>query len=767
MAITNKKTVKFTGRVVRKVFGDSADFRIYAMDVPEEQIQEQNLKKTKYGSVAILGSLHELGDGLEYSVEATEENGRNGYSYRVINITRNRPQNAQDFHYFLNEILTPLQAEAIWNAYPDFVQRVIDNRLDDIDLSKLHNIGVVRFTEIKEKIINNYALAELIQEFKGLLSMSVIRQIYNRYASVQAVREALKKDPYKCLCQLSGIGFKTADSIIQEFEKEKVIEFDYELKTSKQRCLAATMYLLEENETNGNTRMGIVELRSQIIKFVPACSDKFVEAIKDDLIYYDKEKLVISLKTTYNTEKYISEKVKEALKINREWETDTSKYGVVDGFELTDEQKKLTQLICKNQIMILNGSAGVGKSATTQSAINMCKDLDKTFLLLAPTGRASKVLAEYTKEKASTIHRGLDYNPTIPGGWGYNEENQLPYDFVICDEFSMCDIFLFKHLIEAIDFTQTKLLLVGDNAQIPSVSAGNLLHDFMNSKVIPMVTLDKVFRYASGGLLKVATDIRKGNKYLNGLTSVMTSFGEDYTFINCPDEKLIDNVVALYKKILSEEFQKKRNINISIEDVQVITSKNVGDYGTIALNNRLQKIANKNYGSNTFFKVGETVYYEGDLVLQTANNYHAKIYLDEMEVSDVFDCYDEYGFNKKEKETLITNGETGKITSINTKEQYLIINFDGVEVMYFRNDMQNVSLGYSLTTFKAQGSGIKIPIIITPRSHIFMENNNLLYVALTRTKMICFHLSTPDTINMCLPKKANFIRNTFMKDLLN
>ena len=191
--MANAKIVEFTGTVVRKVWGDdSSGFRIFAMDVDADIVSKLGLKKTKYGNVAIQGNLHELGESLDYQIKAEETNGKNGYSYKVINISRNRPKNAEDMYLFLKEILTPEQANAMWKAYPDIVQRVIDGNTDDIDLSKTYGIKEARFEVIKRKIIENYALAEMVIEFKGLLSMAMIQKLYVAYTSVKTLKTKLK-----------------------------------------------------------------------------------------------------------------------------------------------------------------------------------------------------------------------------------------------------------------------------------------------------------------------------------------------------------------------------------------------------------------------------------------------------------------------------------------------------------------------------------------------------------------------------------------------
>ena len=154
--MANAKIIEFTGTIVRKIWEDAeSSFRIYATDVKPDEISKLGLKRTKYGNVAIQGVLHELGEGLDYQIKAEETMGKNGYSYKVINISRNRPKNAEDMYLFLKEILTPEQARIMYQAYPDIVQRVIDDKLDDINLSKTCGIKHARFEVIKRKIIEN------------------------------------------------------------------------------------------------------------------------------------------------------------------------------------------------------------------------------------------------------------------------------------------------------------------------------------------------------------------------------------------------------------------------------------------------------------------------------------------------------------------------------------------------------------------------------------------------------------------------------------
>lgn len=746
----NEKQHKFKGVVIRCTY-NTPDYKVYAMDV--SKIDYPDIKQNKYNNVSILGELSELTLGVEYEVTAEEQANKYGTSYKVINIKRDIPTTAEGTYLFLSEILTDNQAKVLVEHYPDIIQKVKNNDLADIDLSKLKGIGEKTFEKVKDKIITNYCLMELVIEFKNVLSMSIIKRIYDRYSSIDKLKEKLKEQPYTTLTRISRIGFKTADSIILQLQKENIIDFGFDIKTSPDRCLSCLLHLLEENENEGHTKMNLADLRKKCMNIVPACSEHFVDVIKNDNIYYNKDNMEVSLRYTYETERYIADAILSNLNCaNNVWEFDTEKHRKIGEFELSDEQMQILNVICKNNIAILNGFAGAGKTASTQGIINMLKCNNKSFMLMSPTGRAAKVLHENTNEPASTIHRGLGYMP--PDVWTYNEYNKLHSDVIIVDEFSMVDIWLFKKLLEAIDFNHTKLLMIGDNAQLPSVSCGNLLHDFMEANIIPTVTLNEIFRYSSGGLMRVATDTRCCKSYLmKDMKNKATTFGDnqDYMFIDLASELIPKNVVALYKKLLDN--------GSSIEDIQVLTAKNVGGCGSVELNHMIQKVANPNYGSEVNMKVGDTTYYEGDLILQCVNNYKAELDIRHLDSESLIGFY-----NDDIPTAFVANGETGIIKEIyNT---YIIADFNGIYVKYYRNDMNMVKLGYAISIHKSQGGGFKKVILCTPQSHDFMLNSNLLYVGLTRMKEKLYHLGTLQTVNHAVKRKANLIRHTFMQNLL-
>lgn len=741
--------VEFEGTVDRLIYNnEESDFYIYAMDVDKQKYPD--IKFTKYGNVTICGKMTDLSLTLPYKIEATEEDGKYGPQYVVKTISVIKPKSGEQVYAFLREILTSNQANEIYKNYPNIINLVESNQADKtIDINKLHGIGKKTYIKIKEKIENNIMLFDLVAELGGAITISVIRKLYDEYGSIDLVRKKLRTEPYDSLTRISGIGFIKADAILLDIERNKIINFGFDLKTSAKRCKACMKYYLEENQNNGNTKMDLRDLRQQVVKLVPQCSEHYVSCLRTDDFYYNKEDFSVALRKTYETEVIIAEAIKTANTNPRIWDFDWKSYQNAGEYPLTDEQIRALECICNNNIMILNGFGGSGKSATSSMIIKMLEDNNTSYVLFAPTGRAAKVLSDYTEKPAATIHRGLGYSF---GEWGYNEDYKLPYKVVLIDEFSMTDIFLFKHVIDAVDFSCTKLIMVGDSAQLPSVGPGNLLHDFIRSGIIPTVTLNKIFRYADGGLMKVATDVRNSERYLDSTKEKLTTFGDDYCFIQSSNGNITKEAVALFYRLL------KTN---SVEDILILTAYNKGSCGTIEINDQLQKIVNKNYGSDVCMHCGERLFLKDDIVIQTSNNYKALVYTgkDYKYISEV-----DIEENTGEKLTFVPNGMTGKILGIN--EKFAIINFDGVNVIYTKTDMNDVALGYSISIHKSQGGSCKNIILLTPSSHEFMLNSNLIYVGLTRMKEKCYHLGNLQSINRAIRKKENYNRNTFMYSLL-
>jgi exodeoxyribonuclease V alpha subunit len=746
---TDTKILDFKCTPERLVY-NSDDFKIYGCSV--NSFEYPDVKINKYQNCSLKGNMQELNLGVEYTVKAKEITDKYGVGYHVINIKREKPTTLASTRVFLNEILTQKQADTLLSAYPDIVDRIINDDLDDIDLSKTKWIKEYTFNVIKRKVIENFKLADLVEEFRGLFSLSIIKKIYDKYPSVEKIKEVIRTEPYECLCRLSGIGFKTADGILLQLEQESkeckdknktpILFFGFDLKTSYQRAKACVDYLLNENENSGNTYMKVGELKKQFEILVPEAVNNLPAILKgDNNVVFDRESLTVCRKETYATEKYIAAKIKEGLSINTEWDCDYTRFQSLDGFDLTEEQCKTSEYMCKHNLVMLVGYGGAGKSSSTKAFVDMLRCYDKSFLLLAPTGKAAKVLSGFTGEDAMTIHRGLGYMP--PSEWQFNKDNPITQDVVIVDEFSMVDVSLFRHLLEAINFNRTKLLLIGDDAQIPSVGAGNVLYDLLCYSKIPTVTLNKIFRYGKGGLSTVATDTRTGTQYLDKTQTGMQSFGEDqsYVFIPMTQDKIVNYTVKLYKMLLDRGY--------NMEDIAVLSSYNVGDYGTVVLNKKIQDAINPNPDAKIQF--GDLEFRTDDIVINITNNYKAILYNEE--------------YIDENNTVFIANGESGKVVKI--LKNAMVIDYSGTLVYCTKGSMKNVRLGYSISCHRSQGAQYQVVIIITPRSHTYSLNANLLYVGISRAKKQCYHIGEIRTVEYALKKKENFQRHTMLQTFLS
>jgi exodeoxyribonuclease V alpha subunit len=740
MSNNTNKQIEFVGRVERQLYS-SEDYKMYSVFVERDKYPD--IKFTIYGTATIGGNLHSLTPGVEYLIKATEKNGNKGYLYNVINIRKTDLKTEGDVYDFLQEILTFRQASELYKHYPQIVELVMNGEADQkVDLSKLNGIKEYTFEKIKDKIVENFVLYDLIGEYGGILTMGMMKKLYEKYPSIQKIKSELKNKPYKCLVNLSRVGFKTADTMLLKLEKEGKLEFSSDLKTSKDRCMACMTWILEDSEQNGNTKMSIPELRKIVMKITPACAHHFVDCINGNKdIYYSKETMDIALMSTYRTEEFIAKDL--VRRLNSEiniWNYDIEKYRCVDGINLSDEQMGLLDSVCKNKITVLTAPGGCGKSFSTQALINMLKDNSLSFILASPTGKAAKKLADYTKEKAQTIHRTLGF---ANGEFTYNEEHPLVADVLLLDEVGMTDIWLFVQLLKAIP-DSTRIVLVGDAFQLNSVGCGALLRDLIATDFIPQVNFTKVFRMGEGGVLTACTYTRQNKKFIteNKLTQIGTD--KSYTFIPATSQDINKKILQLYIKLL-EKYDSK--------DITVISSYNVGENGCLALNQLLQPIANPNSKSGKYITVKQDKedvrFYIGDSVIMTVNNYRSRIYM---------------GGMITEEECLICNGDQGVVKEIDNNG--VVIDFDGVDIYYSKGELQPLKHSFAISCHRMQGSQNKIIIFCAPSSHMFFLNNNIVYTAISRAEKMVYHFSDERTLNAAIKKSDNKKRQTMLERLL-
>lgn len=730
------------GYVTGQPFFESGSYKMYGFIPNDEYLGKVVL--SDYGNVTIKGELPTLIEGKEYEIEVEYEKKGKYESYIVKRFVNNpMDMNKNQAFSFLSEIIGANLAKNILNIYPEFIQMVIQNKKNDIDVLKIKGVKEKSLNRIIEKINQNIMFFNIINEYKEYeLTLTQIQKIYKMYSSFELLKQKMNENPYRCLCSIGGIGFKTADT--------KIINKDRSLITSKYRMIECVLHILNENEKNNcHTWIKTSELYSKCSNLTPQCMEQFEQVLEtNDLIYYDKTNKRVAKKQTYFAEKEIAERLLSIASDPKALNIDYTKYNKTDEFELTKEQMLSMKYACKYNLFVLAGFAGSGKTASTKALLNMLDDNHYSYALFAPTGKAAKNFFQNTNRTASTIHRGLGYNPTL--GFNYNENNKLPCDFVIVDEATMIDVFLMKSLLRAIDEQRTKLIFICDPAQIPSVGCGNCIQDIINSNMFPVIFLDKVFRYKDGGLAKIATDTRKGKQFLN--KDSVQKFGVDFIFVQSSKDTLTEKIVSAYQKL--------QNKGGTIDDIVILSSYNVGEFGTYKINSLIQDLVNPSNGELeiSYIKDKNTINFRvNDKVMQTTNNYQAPIFIGEGQL------------NKEVETTVVFNGDEGKVVKIgqyNKGIRYMVVDFDGQLVLYKGDDIRDLILSYAISAHKSQGSGYKYVIAITPPTHKYFLNRNLLYVMYTRAKEFIYNIGTIDTIESSLKKSENLNRQTHLLELL-
>lgn len=645
-------------------------------------------------------------------------------------------------------------------VYPDILDYMINDKIPD--LSKTKYTKIKRYTALSEKVKANIDLLYLNNELYNAFDISFLKKIYvyflNKFESNNYISDIksiiiknIKYSPYDTLCKLSNIAFVKADKILLNAYNKAPQLWNFNLRSSNYRCVSFILWYLINN-LNGSTFTYIDAIKRDMrYKYnISDCLATFNEAIKDKRFTIINDKIMLT--SSFLEEKNISNYIHEALKSNQSWNIDVSKYSKVDNFKLTEDQLKTLEYVNNNQLVLLNGYAGSGKSSSIKALINMLEDNNKSYILLAPTAKAAKQISLYTDRLASTIHYRLckDY-PNFDHGIKNESEYEiasnlnkyyekdlgvLDYDIIIIDETSMLSIQLFNMLLKYINPKYNKVLLIGDSYQLPSIQDGNLYQDLLDIKEIPKVTLNEIFRYTEDGLINVATNIRLGKKYLT--EESIQHIGNSYTFYKYENvNEMINAALNKYLELINSGYTR--------EDIAVLTAKNIGSSGTNLVNSCIQHIINPidEFDDTISIIVGDNkiTFKENDLVMNIKNNYNAKI------------------LNSDEK-TLLANGQIGVIKYVDEVNKKMIVEIEDNEFEFEYPDICNLRLAYCFTIHKAQGSQFKNVIYLTSNDDMFMTNSNLCYVAITRAQKNCYHFGDDFVINSKISERENLKRNT-------
>ena len=605
------------------------------------------------------------------------------------------------------------------------VQRFGTETIDIIEteierLYEVPNIGRKRVAKIRESWEKQKDIKNVMLFLQGYgVSTAYAAKIYREYGkeSIDKVRE----NPYRLADDIWGIGFKTADGIAAKMGYEK---------EDPRRCRSGILYTLGQLSDEGHVYAG----EEQLVKTAGQLLEAGETAIRDTLagmlqaedLILDKD--AIYLPPFYHAECGTSRRLRDLAESTGrslfDGLFDPSSLTAETGIEYDEVQLAAIRQAVTSKVMVLTGGPGTGKTTTTQGIIAALKKAGLRVLLAAPTGRAAKRMSEATGMEAKTIHRLLEYNPQ--DGYKRNDENPLEGDALIVDECSMIDILLMNNLLKAVPVGM-RLVFVGDIDQLPSVGAGNVLRDVIDSQRIPVVRLVRIFRQAQKSRIVMnAHTINQGR-----FPDTSNGRDTDFFFMREDDpERAAETIVRLVKERLPRAYRE------SPDRIQVLTPMQRGVVGAANLNLLLQQALNP---SGPSLGRGGYTYRQGDRVMQLCNNYAKEVF----------------------------NGDLGYIREVDTEERMLTVDFDGKKVEYDVTELDELTLAYATTIHKAQGS--EYPIVVMPvlMTHFVMLQRNLIYTGITRAKKICVLLGAAKALAYAVRNVSVLKRNTRLKERLN
>lgn len=672
-----------------------------------------------------------------------------GEQFKVSSYIPIKPDDIESIYDFLS-------SGVINGIGKNYAKKIIDvfgvNTLEIIEkmpekLLEIEGIGSKKLDKIITSYHEKMNLKNIIINLsKYDLSTSLSIKIYNTYAD-NAIN-ILNSNPYKLCDDIRGIGFKKAD----EIAKKMGVALD-----SCDRKMQAILFILNQSVFEGHTYIQFEKLKKSIKELIDFEDDEELLEILYELysqrkIILDREKEEINdikiylysyaLAETNVAAKLIDLASYEDEKIDYdkldEIVSERLKYSKID---LSKEQIQSVYMAIKNNILVLTGGPGTGKTTTLSFIIEIFESIGKKVKLCAPTGKASKRMSQATGKDASTIHRLLDmgYNYDLDEAvFAKNEDEPILADVIIVDETSMVDILLMNNLLTAIK-KGTHLILVGDKDQLPSVGAGNVLKDIISSELIPCMTLNKIFRQAMKSHIIV-----NAHRINSGQMPLINDKDNDFFIMNRDNSDDIQElIIDLITKRLPQYY------NIMPKDIQIITPMKKRDIGTQNINKILQEALNPKSPLKNEYATKFKIYRENDRVIHIKNNY-------EKEWND-----------GKESGTGIFNGDTGTIECINNSQKILTVLFDdGKKANYDFEELDELEHSFALTVHKSQGS--EYPCIILPIHQVapMLLTRKILYTAITRAKKLLIIIATNKTIKKMVENVYEEERNSTLSEKL-
>ena len=684
----------------------------------------------KEQKISITGTLGDIAVGTHICAEGDFEQTKYGPTFRIREWKEERPSDIEGIRKYLASGLIknigPVFADAIVAAFGEQTLDILDNEPER--LREVRGIGTKRIGSVIAAVREHKELREIMVWLKRYdVPNGLAVKIYKHYEG-NAI-DILEENPYRLADDIGGVGFKKADGVA------KLLGI---APTSPFRIRSGILAVLKDAAEQGHTCLPVHELQDKACgaDYLNVEPRYFSETLADPL-FIDNEIIIndneqAALPKYHYAEEYIARKTAELLSAHKtifEDDPDTESLEKDTGFTYSDEQVGAVRAALNEGMLVITGGPGTGKTATTNAIIHELEARKKTILLAAPTGRAAKRMNEVTRRPASTIHRLLEYGQD---GFGRNEDNPLDGDAVIIDETSMIDTLLMKNLLRAIRPACT-LILVGDVDQLPSVGAGCVLRDLIESGQLPVVRLTKIYRQAEASRIVVNAHRINGG----GMPLLDNAPGADFKFVHCENPAEIS---AWVTDLVCRQIKAVDGIPAS--DIQVLCPmrRDWDPIASTALNRTLQGMLNPD--GEVALTRGEETLRVGDRIMQVRNNYD----------KDIF------------------NGDTGRIVARHQpgREDGAVLRavFDGRFLDLTKKDCEDIELAYACTIHKSQGSEYPAVVIPVHESEYIMLKRNLLYTGVTRAKKLCVLVGTPRAIATCVHQEDTARRYTALKDKL-
>lgn len=695
--------------------------------------------------VTIVGTIPFINESQEYSVQGEwTVHPKFGKQFKIESIHEIIPTTTSGIEKYLAsgviEGIGKVTAKKIVEFFGEDTIKILDSNIEKLE--EIPGIGKKRINTIMKSYLEQRVTKDIIIFFQSYgITVNMAMKIYKKFG-VNCIN-IVKDNPYILTEYISGIGFRTADSIAKSLGIEKDSLF---------RIKSGVIYIINEFCAIGNTFIPMDRLRDKGMKLLEINSEKFDEGVYELIIDGKiKVEVVDNIDAVYNMsylylEMSVTRKIVElattnydklSLNVNEKINDFESKANI----KLANSQKEAIEGAFFNGIEVITGGPGTGKTTIINCIVSIFESLGLKVFMAAPTGRAAKRMAEATGREAKTIHRLLEIGSYSEEEVDEieNETSAIECDVLIVDEASMVDISLMNALLKAMQ-VGTRLIIVGDVDQLPSVGPGNVLRDIIESDAVKVVRLNEIFRQGQESMI-----VQNAHLINEGKMPILNTKNSDFYLERAADsEVMLEKIIGLVKTRLP-----KFNVEWdSVRDIQVLSPMRKGIMGIDNLNIQLQQVLNPKSKDKDEVEIKDMIFRVGDKVMQIKNNYTLKWSKN----------------NSSEEGKGVFNGDVGYITEINEDEDKITVCFEDDKIVeYEESDLDEITLAYAVTIHKSQGS--EFPVVIMPMfmGPPLLMNRNLLYTGITRAKKLVVLVGNSKVVEFMKDNNRSFERYSGLK----